>query len=371
MPSDEPNRSRSRLIPLVSDTESKPTAAMRMAIANAEVGDEQRGEDPTVNRLQARVAELLGKEAALWFPGGTMCNFVAVKVHTRPADGVIADWMAHVIRAESAGIALSCGVLVEPIVTQRGVFSAEQAQQALGRLSTVAPPYGPPPKLLCVEQTHNFAGGAIWSLEELAAVSEFSRRNGLAVHMDGARLLNACVATGVSAAAYASHVDSVWIDFTKGLGAPIGAVMAGSREFIAEARRYKHVFAGAMRQAGIAAAGCLHALDHHVDRLAEDHFNARRLASGLSEVEGIQVLTATPETNMVYFDPAGLGLPHDAFLSQLEARGVRMGKVRGAIRAVTHLDVSAADIETAIEAIRAIAASPQQAQTEVGTRQGY
>ncbi|MEQ6438276.1 threonine aldolase family protein [Comamonas sp. w2-DMI] len=371
MPTVKPTSEKPRLIPLVSDTETQPTAEMRIAIANADVGDEQRGEDPTVNRLQARVAELLGKEAALWFPGGTMCNFVAVKVHTRPADGVIADWMSHVIRAESAGVALSSGVLVEPIVTQRGVFTVDQAQEALNRLSTVAPPYGPPPKLLCVEQTHNFAGGAIWSLQELAAVSEFSKRNGLATHMDGARLLNACVASGVSAASYASHVDSVWIDFTKGLGAPIGAVMAGSREFIAEARRYKHVFAGAMRQAGIAAAGCLHALDHHVDRLAEDHSNARRLANGLSEVEGIKVLTAVPETNMVYFDPAGLGLSHDAFLSELEHRGVRMGKVRGAIRAVTHLDVSSADIEHATQAIRDIAANPGQRQTGQGARQGY
>lgn len=364
-------RNKTNFIPLSSDTESKPTAAMRQAISNAEVGDEQRGEDPTVNRLQERVAELLGKEAALWFPGGTMCNFVAVKVHTRPADGVIADWMSHIIRAESAGVALSSGVLVETIKTERGVFSAEEMTGAYDRLGTVSPPYGPPPRLVCVEQTHNFAGGTTWSLEELSAVSAAARARGLSIHMDGARLLNACVARKVSAEAFASQVDSVWIDFTKGLGAPIGAVMAGSKDFIAEARRYKHVFAGAMRQAGIAAAGCLHALDHHVDRLADDHSNAQRLARGLAGLPGVHVMTPTPETNMVYFNPAGTGLTHEEFLATLLDRGVRMGLVRGAIRAVTHLDVSQADIDDAVAAIRSIAEAPRKSVSSSRGQRGY
>jgi len=353
-------------IPLSSDTETRPTAAMRVAIAKAEVGDEQRGEDPTVNRLQHRVAELLGKEAALWFPGGTMCNFVAIKVHTRPADAIIADWMSHIIRAESAGVALSCGVLIEPIVTQRGIFTVSEMREALGRLRTVGPPYGPPAKLVCVEQTHNFAGGTFWTLDELGAVCTDARANGLAIHMDGARLLNACVASGGTAAAYAAHVDSVWIDFTKGLGAPIGAVLAGSAAFIEEARRYKHIFGGAMRQAGIAAAGCLHALDHHVERLAEDHANARRLADGLTGVTGIDVITTHPATNMVFFDPAATGLSPESFLARLLSRGVRMGQVRGMIRAVTHLDVSQADIDATILAIRAIAQAPRARLDPVG-----
>lgn len=360
-----------KLIPLISDTESKPTPAMRVAIANAEVGDEQRGEDPTVNRLQARVAELLGKEAALWFPGGTMCNFVAIKVHTQPADAVIAEAMSHIIRAESAGVAFSSRVLVEPIATDHGIFTAAQMREAVARLKTVGTPYGPPPKLVCVEQTHNFAGGTVWPLDALAAVSNAARAEGLTLHMDGARLLNACVATGVAAADYAALVDSVWIDFTKGLGAPIGAVLAGSKAFIAEARRYKHVFAGAMRQAGIAAAGCLYALDHHVDRLADDHANARRLAEGLATIPGIEVITSVPETNMVYFDPSALGISHAAFLDHLANRGVRMGQVRGAIRAVTHLDVSTADIDAAIQAIRAIAEAPHAQSGRGGTRSGY
>ena len=362
----------SRMIPLISDTESKPTAAMREAIASADVGDEQRGEDPTVNQLQERVAALLGTEAALWFPGGTMCNFVAVKVHTRPADALIADGMAHIIRAESAGVAFSSGVLIEGISTKRGIFTPDDLCQALQRLRTAPSPYGPTARLVCVEQTHNFGGGSIWSLAELAAVSEAARAEGLAVHMDGARLMNACAASGVAPRDFAAVVDSVWIDFTKGLGAPIGAVLAGRKEFIAEARRYKHVFGGAMRQAGIAAAGCLHALDHHVERLVEDHENARRLADGLAKIQGIAVRTARPETNMVFFDPSGTGLSNDAFLAALARQGVRMGQVRGVIRAVTHLDVTRDDIETAIAAVSAIAQSPDlAADRRVRGSQGY
>ena len=344
------SRSPERIVPLISDTESKPTTAMRQAIANAEVGDEQRGEDPTVNKLQQRVADLLGKEAALWFPGGTMCNFVAIKVHTNPGDAIVADAMAHIIRAESAGVAFSSGILIEPITTERGVFTASQLREAVRRLQTVPIPYGPPVRLTCVEQTHNFGGGAVWSGEELRAVFNASHDLGMSVHMDGARLLNACVASSVAASTFAAMADSVWIDFTKGLGAPIGAVLAGTASFIAEARRWKHVFGGAMRQAGIAAAGCLHALDHHVDRLSEDHARARRLAEGLAEIPGIVVNTPRPETNMVFFDVASTGLSNADFLDEMLRAGVRMGQVRGQVRAVTHLDVSDEDIQLALRA---------------------
>lgn len=344
-----------RMIPLTSDTETKPTSAMRQAIANAEVGDEQKGEDPTVNALQARVAKLLGKEAALWFHSGSICNFVATKVHTQPADAVIADFMSHIIRAESGGIAMSSGVQIEPIETERGVFTREQLELALGRLSTVPVPYGQPARLTWVEQTHNFGGGTIWPLDTLTEVAALSRSKGMSVHMDGARLLNACVASGVDPAQFAAHTDSVWIDFTKGLGAPIGAVMAGSTEFIAKARRMKHLFGGAMRQAGIAAAGCLHALDHHVDRLAEDHKNARRLAAGLANIDGIRLSTPTPATNMVFFDISRLGFAGPVFLESLALLGVKMGFVRVRIRAVTHLDVTSEDIDRAIDAVRRVA----------------
>lgn len=342
------------MIPLNSDTESQPTTAMREAIARAEVGDEQQGRDPTVNLLQERVAALLGKEAALWFPGGTMCNFVAVKVHTQPADAIVADWMAHIIRAESGGVALSSGVLVEPIQSERGIFSADQLCVALDRVATVPEPYGQPVRLICVEQTHNFGGGSVWQLDELRAVAQIARDRGISLHMDGARLMNAVSATGTPAHLFAAEVDSVWMDFTKGLGAPIGAVLAGSHDFIAKARRQKHVFGGAMRQAGIAAAGCLHALDHHITRMADDHENARRLAQGLSGITGVLLGTPIPESNMVFFDVKGMGLDNTAFLATMEAKGIRLGRVQGQIRAVTHLDVSRSDIETTIEAVRSI-----------------
>lgn len=344
-----------RAIPLFSDTDTRPTAGMRAAMAAAEVGDEQRGEDPTVTLLQERVAGLVDKEAAMWLPTGTMCNLVAVKTHTRPGDALVADGMAHVIRAESGGAALASGVMVQPIQTARGIFTAADLEAAMSRVAAVPVPYGQPVGLVCVEQTHNFGGGAVWTLDELAAVAACARRRGVPLHMDGARLLNACVASGVSAAAFASHANSLWLDFTKGLGAPIGAVLAGTRDFIAAARRYKQLFGGAMRQAGIAAAGCLYALDHHVDRLAEDHEHARRLAAGLAAIDGIAVRTATPDTNMVFFDVRGLGLTNREFLDRLRASGVRMGGAGGGIRAVTHLDVSPRDIDRALAAVGDVA----------------
>jgi threonine aldolase len=233
------------------------------------------------------------------------------------------------------------------------VFTAAQLRDAVSRVQSLPAPYGPPVRLVCVEQTHNFGGGAVWSADELRAVSHASRESGLAVHMDGARLLNAVIATGVPAKTFAAMADSVWIDFTKGLGAPIGAVMAGSAAFIAEARRYKQMFGGAMRQAGIAAAGCLHALDHHVDRLEEDHVRARRLAEGLAAIRGIQVTNPRPDTNIVFFD-VDAGVSNTEFVTDMMRAGVRMGMVRGQIRAVTHLDVSAEDVELAIRSAASI-----------------
>ena len=240
------------VVSLSSDTETRPTPGMRAAMAAAEVGDEQKGQDPTVTRLQQRVAALLGKAAALWFPTGTMCNLVAVKTHTRPGDAIVADWMAHVIRAESGGAALASGVQVEPIRTDRGIFTPAELDVAMDRVTTVPAPYGQAVRLVCIEQTHNFGGGAVWSLDELAAVSACARSRDVPLHMDGARLMNACVASGVSPAAFAAEVDSLWIDFTKGLGAPIGAVLAGTRDFIATARRYK----AALRRRHAAGGDC-------------------------------------------------------------------------------------------------------------------
>ncbi|MXY25794.1 MAG: low specificity L-threonine aldolase [Acidobacteria bacterium] len=346
-----------RVVSLYSDTETRPTEGMRAAIAAAKVGDEQKNADPTVLALQERVAGLLGKEAALWMPTGTMCNLTAIRTHTRPGDAIVADWMAHIVRAESGGSALASGVTIEPIRTARGIFTPDEAEAAIARATTVPTPYGQPVSLVCVEQTHNFGGGAVWPLDALREVSGAVRGRGIAMHMDGARLMNASVAAGAPAADFAACVDSVWIDFTKGLGAPIGAVLAGSKEFIQAARRFKQLFGGAMRQAGIAAAGCLYALDHHVERLADDHANARRLATGLAEIPSITLRTPEPETNMIFFAVDGLRMTAAEFAAKLKAAGVLMSGAGGYVRAVTHLDVSRDDIDRALAVIRGVAAS--------------
>lgn len=338
------------MIPLNSDTETKPTSAMRAAMAAADVGDEQKGEDPTVNRLVERVADLLGKESSLFLPTGTMCNLIAVSVLTRPGDVLLADPLAHVVRAESGGCAFATGAMVEPIPCDTGIFSIERLDAALAAVAPAPPLKACVPRLLCVEQTHNLGGGRVWPMAALRGVCEHARSRGLAIHMDGARLMNAVAASGVCASDFASCANTVWLDFSKGLGAPLGAVLAGDRAFIREAERWKHRLGGAMRQAGIIAAACLHALDHHVDRLAEDHENARRLADGLRGIAGIRVADGAPESNMVFFDTAGPGIVNRDFLERLRARGVKMSAVGTRIRAVTHLDVGAADIDRALAA---------------------
>lgn len=331
------------MIDLSSDTATRPTPSMRAAIAAAEVGDEQRGEDPTVNELQRRAAALLGQESALFVVTGTMCNRLGVAAWTRPGDVVVIERDAHLMRYETGGPALMSGVLFELLPGQRGTFTPEQLDEVL----TEGTVHIPPTTLVALEQTHNLAGGAVWPLDRYRAVAGLAHERGVRVHVDGARLLNAVVASGVPADVWGRAVDSIWLDFTKGLGAPIGAVLAGPADFIERARRFKHLFGGALRQAGIAAAGCLHALDHHVERLADDHDHARRLAEGLAAAG---VTTETPDTNMVYFAPPD-GWSQTAFLAAIAAEGVRMGPVGRRVRAVTHLDVDAAGIETAIDVV--------------------
>jgi len=338
------------MINLFSDTQTRPTDAMRRAMAEAEVGDEQRRADPTVNRLQDRMAELLGKERALFLPTGTMCNLVAVGAHTRHGDSIVLEHSGHVLRSETSGAAAVNGCVIETIRGERGTFTPEQ-------LATVLTPgnqYVPPTRLVCLEQTHNFAGGTVWPLDRYEAVAALARQHGVAVHTDGARLMNAVVASGVEAASWAAPVDTIWVDFTKGLGAPTGAVLAGSGDVMEQAWLLKHRFGGAMRQAGIVAAGCLHALDHHVDRLAEDHANARALAEGLTAI-GLDV--TAPETNLVYVDPRPVGLDATSFAAAMGEQGVEISTLGHRNRLCTHLDVSAADVAAALEAAqRAIGA---------------
>ena len=334
-------------IDLYSDTHTKPTAEMRKFMSTAEVGDEQEHGDPTVNRLIEKVCNLLGKEDAIYLPSGTMCNQIAFRVYCRPGDEIFMDHTGHTRHFETGGPAALSGATIFPISGRRGIFSAEQLQQA------IRPPnnHFPRSRVVLVEQTSNLGSGSIWPLETIRDVCTVAEKYGLSRHMDGARLLNAVVGAGVSAKAYASHFDSVWIDFSKGLGAPVGAALAGSAEFIQEAWRWKHQFGGAMRQAGIIAAGALYALEHHIDRLAEDHANAKILAEGLAEIDGIRVEPA--ETNMVFFDIAALGITPDAFNRKLNESGVRVSTLGGSVvRAVTHLDVSRSQTEEALDVIQ-------------------
>jgi threonine aldolase len=337
-------------VDLFSDTVTRPTRAMRQFMCEAEVGDEQKFEDPTVNALQDMVAALLGQEAALFLPSGTMCNEIALRVHCRPGDEMLAHRTAHPIHYEGGGPAALAGVNVSALDGPRGQYDAATAAAAIRPANR----YMPRSRLLWVEQTSNLGGGSIWPLARIAAVTDLARRHELRTHLDGARLLNAVVAAGVPARDYAAPFDSAWIDFTKGLGAPVGAALAGSREFIAEAWRLKQQMGGAMRQAGIIAAGGIFALRHHVERLAEDHANARRLAAGLAELPGVALDPAAVETNIVIFELRG-ALDAAGAVAALLGHGVRMGAMGPrTVRAVTHLDVDAEQIERALKAARVV-----------------
>ena len=330
---------------LYSDTQTRPTPAMREAIAAAEVGDEQRGLDPTVNALQDRVAELLGQEAGLFLPTGTMCNEIAFRLHIRPAgDEILCDRQAHPIIAEAGGPAALAGAMLNPIDGDGGVFTADQLEAALRPASR----YMPRSRLVSVEQTTNISGGRVWPLDTFNGVLEAARRHGLRAHLDGARLLNAVVASGVPARDWASGFDTAWIDFSKGLGAPVGAVLTGSRELIEEAWRWKQMTGGAMRQAGVLAAGCMYALDKNVERLADDHQNARLLAEGLATIDGIDLDPASVDTNIVLFGVADGPALVERIADRVELQAVGPKRVR----AVTHLDVDAAGVERALEAFR-------------------
>jgi threonine aldolase len=335
-------------INLLSDTQTRPSPAMREAMARAEVGDEQIGDDPTVNALCERVAELLGKEAAVFMPSGTMCNVAATLVHCRPGDEILAHETAHIIAREGGAHAALGGFQIVALAGADGQFAPDTFRRALHPRSR----YQPPQTVVSVEQTANIGGGTIWKKSDLDQIVQLAQAHGLATHMDGARLLNACVATGIAAHQMASGWDSAWIDFSKGLGAPIGGVIAGSRDFIDEVWRWKQRLGGSMRQSGICAAACLHALDHHVDRLADDHANARALAGGLSQIRGIEV--QQPQTNLVFFTPDGAGVSGEQMVGALRQRGVLLAMMDGRIRACTHLDVTAAMIEETVALIRDI-----------------
>lgn len=339
----------SRVIDLRSDTVTKPTPPMREAIARADVGDDVFGDDPTVNELEAETASLLGKEAALFTPSGTMANQLAIRSQTEPGDEILVEANAHIYYYEGGGPAALSGVMCRCLEGERGIFTAANVEAAL----RPADPHFPRTRLVCVENTHNRGGGKIWSLEQIQEVAAAARKHHLQLHLDGARLWNASVAAKVSEREYAAPFDSVSVCFSKGLGAPVGSALVGSKALIERARRFRKVLGGGMRQVGIIAAGALFALRHHRARLTEDHANARLLASGLAEIKGLEANPAEAETNMVRFHVRTM--PAEQLVERLRARGVWVLPVgRDTIRAVTSLMVTTEDIHAALSTVSAL-----------------
>jgi len=336
-------------VDLRSDTVTRPTPAMRRAIADAVVGDDVFGDDPTVQQLERRIADLTGKEAALYVPSGTMGNQLAVHVQTRPGDTVVLEAHSHVYLYEQGGIAANSGCLAHLVDGERGAITAATVEAvwrdaADAHVSRMA--------LLCVENTHNYAGGTIQSLGALRATASAARERGMSVHLDGARLWHAHVATGLPLAEWAGCADTVMMCFSKGLGAPVGSILTGPADVIRRAHRARKRWGGGMRQVGILAAACLHALDHHIERLADDHARARRLAAGFAG-PGVQVLE--PETNIVFVTLDHTSLDAAQVLADLEARGVRMGRYGARrLRAIVHLDVDDAGVDRAIAIFREV-----------------
>jgi threonine aldolase len=337
------------MLDLRSDTLTQPTAGMRRAMAGAVVGDEQKREDPTVIALEERAAELLGQEAAVYLPTATMANQIALRLLSEPGDEVIAEATSHLFRYELGGPAVHSGLAMKAVAADDGRFTPADLRAAVSMPGDL---HMAPTRVVSLENTHNGGGGRVWPLERFREVVATARELGLAVHLDGARLLNAAVAAGVPAADYGREADAVTLCLSKGLGCPLGALIATSADRAGRARRLKHLFGGAMRQAGIVAAAGIYALDHHVERLADDHANARRLGEGLAEA-GLPVDPAQVESNFVLVDVGALGLGGDDAVARLREEGVLLSFASkpGVLRAVTYMDVSSEDIEAAIPAI--------------------
>jgi len=337
-------------VDLRSDTVTRPTPAMRRAIAEAVVGDDVMGDDPTMIELESRVAALCGKEAALFVPSGTMGNQLGIAVSTRPGDQVMIESESHVFHYEQAGVGANNGCLANVVTTERGAITPAMLEDAIedpedDHVARLA--------LVCAENTHNRHGGAVVPLDALRASAATARARGVRVHLDGARLWNASVASGIPIREWAATADTVMMCFSKGLGAPVGSILVGEGDAMRRARRIRKRWGGGMRQVGILAAACLHALDHHVKRLADDHRRARALAEGVRDVPGLRV--SAPETNIVFLDLEHAALDLPTVHRTLEERGVWLlpyGRRR--LRATTHLDVDDESIARAIHVLRAV-----------------
>ncbi|MCK4413148.1 MAG: aminotransferase class I/II-fold pyridoxal phosphate-dependent enzyme [Candidatus Eisenbacteria sp.] len=338
-------------IDMRSDTVTRPSAGMRRAMAEAEVGDDVFGDDPTVNRLQERVADLLGKEAALYVPSGTMANEVAIRALTEPGDEIITHRDSHIYLYEGGAPAALSGCSLRLLDGDRGLFDADAVRAALRADDA----HMPRSRLVVIENTHNRGGGSVWDPEQLAGIRRLADDAGLYIHLDGARLMNACIARGVPAATYTQHVDTVAVCFSKGLGAPVGSAIAGSCAWIKRAHRARKMFGGGMRQAGIIAAGALYALDHNVERLAEDHAHAARLAEALAGMPVVTIDREAVETNIVYFDVDPQIASAADLCAALHEDGIWMLPIaRQRVRAVTHLEVSREGIDHAISVLERI-----------------
>ena len=338
-----------KIVDLRSDTITRPTPAMRQAMAEAEVGDDVFGDDPTVNALEQNTAELLGKEAAVFVPSGTMANELAIRCHTQPGDEILLDANAHIYWYEAGAPAALSGVSCRVLPGVQGIFTADQVRAELHPLDV----HFTPTRLLALENTHNRGGGSIWPVQQLKEVCGVAREAGVSTHLDGARLWNATAATGIAEAEYAKEFDSVSVCFSKGLGAPVGSALIGTTDFIERARHFRKQFGGGMRQAGIIAAGALYALTHHRERMVDDHANAKRLAMGLIDIPGIRVISEDVESNMVYFDVENQTAAE--LVTHLNKKNVLvLDTGLNTIRAVTNLEVEANDIDRAIDGIRKV-----------------
>ncbi|MGD9647143.1 MAG: low-specificity L-threonine aldolase [Pirellulales bacterium] len=338
------------LIDLRSDTVTKPTPAMRAAMAAAEVGDDVFGEDKTVVALEQRVAAMLGKEAALYVPSGTMSNQLAVRVHCGPGDDFICEANCHIYNYEQGAYAQLFGVAAQPVEGEWGVLRLDQLRE---RIRPVGNDHAVQTRVVCLENTHNRGAGRVLPYDGVVEICRWAAENGLARHLDGARIFNASVATGISLRDWAQHFDTVSVCFSKGLGAPVGSALCGPAELIRRARRHRKALGGGMRQAGIIAAGALYALEHHIDRLAEDHEKARLLATAIRETPGLALDPDLVETNIVIFKLAPELGPAAAFTAKLREQGLLMNAVGPQrIRAVTHLDVSMEQVRQAGEIIQ-------------------
>lgn len=337
-----------RIVDLRSDTVTLPTPQMREAMATAEVGDDFLGEDPTAKRLELRVNQLFGAEASVFVPSGRMANLISLQALTRPGDEVLCTRFAHLLLYEGAGLAAVCGAQGRPLPDRRGVLDPEDVAAAVNPTAD----HLPRTSVVAIENTHNQEGGAVYPIDELQALRKVAGEHGLSVYLDGARIFNASAASGVPVADYCALTDGMMFSFSKGLGAPVGSMVVGSAAFIARARRFRKLHGGAMRQVGILAAACLVALDTMVDRLPQDHANARRLARGIAALREGAVNPDDIETNIVMVRTQPLGFTPEAFVDELAGRGVRFFTFGpGTVRMVTHKDVSADDIEVAIAAI--------------------